>query len=89
MRVVDGEWAYSDLAWNGQTEWLFNIARDPAEKTNLASSEPKVLKRMRELAGKVKEEALAMRGKLGGGKEGETPLGAGLKKQLKALGYIQ
>ena len=88
-RVVKGNRAYSNLEWNGQTEWLFNIVRDPSEKSNLAASEINILKDMRAEADLLRQQNREARKTLTPGNESKAPLNERLKKQLKALGYIQ
>ncbi|MFH1037284.1 MAG: sulfatase [PVC group bacterium] len=88
-RLARGDWAYSNLEWNGQTEWLFNTTRDPGEQSNLARAEKEILKEMRSQAELLKAENQNFRKSFAPGEGSAPPLGDKVKKQLRSLGYIQ
>jgi len=89
VRVAKGGYVYSNYPWSGQTEWLFDAATDPREQRNLAQERPEILARMRNTGARELARDLRLRTKLVPGKESAQPLSQNLKKQLKALGYLQ
>ena len=65
------------------TDSLFDLAKDPGEKHNLAGSEPAQLEEMRAALGRSYLEAKAH-----AGATGQTEVDSVTKDRLKALGYL-
>jgi len=64
VRFIDDGWIYSNQSSHNIPEWLFDRSGDPAEKNNLASQKPDVMKAMQETAGRIGEDDRRFREKL-------------------------
>jgi len=89
VRLVDNGYVYSNQAWNGQSEWLFDERADPAEQRNLVGGIPLLAKKMSEQATELLRENQAFSEKLSDKETEPGKMNDTLKKQLKALGYVQ
>jgi arylsulfatase A-like enzyme len=87
-RLEKGGYAYSDLAWKGEGEWLFDVGADPREMNNLAGERPGILADLKTLAGDYVRRRSARGRWFEEVAKPRTGLSDDVKRQLKALGYI-
>lgn len=90
IRLIKNGFAYSNLEWDGTGEWLFDRVKDPKEQNNLASAEKDIQRTLRDEAQKILKQDEASLSSLNlPDAPSPPPLDQNLKKQLKALGYLQ
>lgn len=84
VSVVDGDWKLIQLQLQDQPPpppELYNIARDPAEKLDLAAARPEVVGYLRTVLELHESEAQGLAA-------GESEIDDELRRELKALGYL-
>jgi len=88
IRIVKGEYIYSNQKSANHREWLFNQEQDPEERHNLTGKLPEILKQMREEAPRIIASDQAFRKKGAATDQPIRSVRPALREQLKALGYI-
>ncbi len=68
-----------DYTWDDESQELYNLAEDPSEESNLASTSPKELKNLEEELEKYNHELLTQ----------ELNLTPHMRERLRALGYLR
>lgn len=61
VRLLDGDYVYSNFRWRGIPDWLFDARKDPREAENLAEGMPQLVKEFREKARRLEREHEAFR----------------------------
>jgi len=80
--VIDGTWKYHYDAEKNRPDELYNLARDPGERENLASNQPEVTRRLKaDVEAHLAETPMADAETIGPDQA--------LEKQLRDLGYIE
>ncbi|HET6277552.1 MAG TPA: sulfatase, partial [Candidatus Polarisedimenticolia bacterium] len=84
VSVVDGDWKMIQIRLQDQplpAPELYNIARDPGEKLDLAAAQPEVLGYLRSVLDLHESAATGLAA-------GESEIDDELRRELKALGYL-
>jgi arylsulfatase A-like enzyme len=88
VRVVDGDLVYTNQHTDQGDDWLFDEARDPGERHNLASERPADLERLRQRAERQRQSDRDFLEKLKAAPRAPR-LDPVLVEQLKQLGYAR
>ncbi len=88
-RLAKNGYAYSDLEWQGEKEWLFDVETDPVERRNLAIEQPRLREKLRAEVAELTNDHQKLRDSLRGDEPKAVRLDEPLRRQLKALGYTQ
>ncbi|MGH9856770.1 MAG: hypothetical protein ACRD4B_02900, partial [Acidobacteriota bacterium] len=88
MRVRKGDWICIFSRSEGPKDELYNVAKDPEQRHNLAEKNSEKVEELKQLYGRMLDSSKELSSKFVIGNTSKPELDEATKEQLEALGYV-